>query len=294
MPQEILSRSFGTHDGTFHSDDVTACALLLVLNLIDIQNIFRSRDIPFLERCEYVCDVGGIYDPSKKRFDHHQVEYTGSLSSAGMILEYLRSTNALSAKQADFLNVSLIRGVDAHDNGRDPQLPGFCFFSHVISNFAPIHYDALPSEQDAAFLAAVDFAKNHLSRLLERYRYSQSCKEIVREAMSSSKDVLLFEKAIPWIDSFFELEGERHPAKFVIMPSGPHWKARGIPPTTDDRMRVRMPFPKSWAGMLNEDLKEISQLPGAVFCHKGRFISVWETKEDALRAVRYILQNEKK
>jgi uncharacterized UPF0160 family protein len=294
MPQKILPRSLGTHDGTFHSDDVTACALLLFLNLIDSDKIFRTRDPALLEKCDYVCDVGGVYDPATKRFDHHQVEYNGLLSSAGMILEYLRSTNILSGKEADFLNMSLIRGVDAHDNGRDPQLPGFCFFSHIVSNFAPIHHDAPPEDQDTAFFAAVDFAKNHFARLFERYRYSQSCKELVREAMATGKDVLLFDKAIPWIDAFFEFDGERHPAKFVIMPSGQHWKARSIPPTNDDRMRVRMPFPESWAGLLADDLKKVSKLPGAVFCHKGRFISVWETQEDALRAVKQILPTGKR
>ncbi|MDF2550599.1 MAG: hypothetical protein K0S07_1666, partial [Chlamydiales bacterium] len=28
-------RSFGTHDGSFHADEVTACALLLLVDLID-------------------------------------------------------------------------------------------------------------------------------------------------------------------------------------------------------------------------------------------------------------------
>lgn len=295
MPQQPVPRSFGTHDGTFHSDDVTACALLLALNLIDADKIYRSRDPSILEKCDYLCDVGGIFDHATKRFDHHQAGYNGPLSSAGMILEYLRSTNTLSPKECDFLNLSIIRGVDAHDNGRDPQLPGFCLFSHVISNFAPIHYDASPEEQDRAFFAAVDFAKNHFIRLLERYRYSQSCKEKVREVMASCKDFLLFDKAIPWIDAFFELEGQHHPAKFVIMPSGPHWKARAIPPTTDDRMRVRIPFPESWGGLLGDDLKKISGISGAVFCHKGRFISVWETQEEAIKAVKFVLyENSKK
>lgn len=291
MTQEFMPRSFGTHDGTFHSDDVTACALLLALNLIDKEKIFRSRDPAVLNRCEYVCDVGGIYDSAKKRFDHHQVEYTGPLSSAGMILEYLRSTKILPEKEAHFLNLSLIKGVDAHDNGRDPQLPGFCFFSHVISNFAPIEYDAPSEEQDKAFITAVTFAHEHLVRLLSRYRYSLSCKNTVQEAMRSCKDFFVFDKAIPWIDSFFELEGEHHPAKFVIMPSGDHWKARGIPPSTDDRMRVRLPFPESWAGLLDEDLQKASGLPGAMFCHKGRFITVWKTKADAIYAVEQILRN---
>lgn len=289
ITQEIISRSFGTHDGPFHADDVTACALLLTLDLIDQGSIFRTRDLSLLNRCEYVCDVGGIYDPKIKRFDHHQVSYTGPLSSAGMVLEYLRSTKLLTQKEVDFLQISLIKGVDAHDNGKDPQLPGFCFFSHVISNFSPIKYDVSPEEQDEAFFVAVDFAKGHLCRLLERYRYAQSCRQEVQKVMATCQDYLIFDHAIPWMDAFFELEGTLHPAKFVLMPTGTNWKVRGIPPQNDDRMRVRLPLPESWAGLLEENLKNVSQLPGALFCHKGRFISVWETKEDAIRAVKYVL-----
>ena len=55
-------------------------------------------------------------------------------------------------------------------------------------------------------------------------------------------------------------------------------------------MKVRLPQPLQWAGLLDEDLKRVSGIPGAVFCHKGRFISVWETREDALKALEYTLQ----
>ena len=55
-----------------------------------------------------------------------------------------------------FSTVPLIIGVDAHDNGRDPQIPGLCTYSHVISNFTPIAYDAEASIQDAAFFEALD------------------------------------------------------------------------------------------------------------------------------------------
>ena len=56
-------------------------------------------------------------------------------------------------------------------------------------------------------------------------------------------------------------------------------------------MKVRLPQPKQWAGLLDEDLKRISGIPGAIFCHKGRFISVWETREDALKALEYTLKH---
>lgn len=291
MSTDIILRSCGTHDGTFHADEVTACALLLLFDLIDEDKIIRTRDLLLLANCEYVCDVGGIYDPQNKLFDHHQVDYQGPLSSAGMVLEYLKTTGILKANEYDFFNNSLVIGVDAHDNGKDTLIPGCCSFSHVISNFTPIRHDCEPEEQDQAFHQALHFAYGHLRRLWDRFNYIQSCREIVAACMAKYKDCLIFEQNLPWMDIFFELEGHKHPARFVIMPSGNHWKLRGIPPNYHERMKVRLPQPKHWAGLIDEDLKRISGIPGAVFCHKGRFISVWETREDAIKALEYTLNN---
>jgi uncharacterized UPF0160 family protein len=291
---KILLRSVGTHDGTFHADEVTACALLILFNLVDVDKLFRTRDDQRLMTCEYVCDVGGVYDPRVKRFDHHQSEYEGELSSAGMVLAYLKARGIIDDATYLFFNRSLILGIDAHDNGRVQFEPGFCTFSHVISNFVPAEYDAPPDVQDQGFFSALDFTLGHLKRLLERYHYIQACREKVREKMAESTTALVFDEGLPWMDSFYDLGGEHHPALFVIMPSSGHWKLRGIPPNTVERMQIRVPLPQEWAGLLGLDLKKVSRIPGAVFCHKGRFVSVWETKADALKALEYVLKRREK
>ncbi len=283
-------RSLGTHDGSFHADEVTAAALLLVFNRIDRDRIVRSRDPLILKECEYVCDVGSVYDPSMKRFDHHQVDYTGELSSAGMILRYLFEEGFIDQKKFDFLNQSLILGVDAHDNGRVTLEPGVCSFSQVIANFVPPVYDAPAGVMRHAFDEAVDFSAGHLKRLLERYDYIEQCRECVEKAMSTNGAALEFTAAMPWMDVFFEMGGEKHPAQFVVMPSGTHWKLRGIPPNSRDKMKVRKPLPEKWAGLMDEQLKKASGIEGAIFCHKGRFISVWKTKEDAMRALKKVME----
>ncbi len=286
---EKIPRSCGTHDGTFHADEVTACALLDLFDLIDAINIKRTRDPAVLSRCEFVCDVGGIYNPVEKLFDHHQVDYAGSLSSAGMILLYLRECGKITPQEHAFFNKALIMGVDAHDNGLDPMIPGLCSYSNLISNFTPINHESTPETQDKTFMEAFYFARDHLSRLWRRHQYVKSCREIVSKMMKAEKEHLFFDHSIPWMESFFELNGINHPAKFVIMPSGKHWKLRGIPPSMENSMKVRVPLPLEWAGLLEDDLKKASGIPGAVFCHKGRFISVWETFEDAMQALDYVL-----
>lgn len=289
MTEGIISRSCGTHDGAFHADETTACALLILFNQIDRDRIVRTREPEKLAHCEFVCDVGGLYDPKLKRFDHHQSEYQGPLSSAGMIWRYLKDQKVIESDLYEYVNHSLIVGIDAHDNGKVCQESGTCNFSHVISNFVPMVYDAEPEVQNEAFGMALDFILGHLDRMIKRYHYVEECRSLVEEAMAPKKKWLFFDRALPWMENFFILGGEKHPALFVVMPSGGHWKLRAIPPSNDQRMDVRVPLPLEWAGLQDEDLKKVSGIPGAIFCHKGRFISVWETKEDALKALEKVI-----
>ena len=287
MEKAIIKKSIGTHDGSFHADEVTACALLKLHNLIDKDKIHRTRDIIELQNCEYVCDVGGTYDPKKKRFDHHQKEYSGELSSAGMILLYLKNQGLMDAGLFEHLNNSLIKAVDAHDIGKI-DAKGYSF-SQIIANFLPIDYNSSVQEKNEAFLKALEFAYGHLKRMQERFFYTKSCLEKVKKFFLPKRKYIIFEESFPWIDAFFELGGESHPALFILMPTGKHWKLRGIPPDNRSRMKVRLPQPFEWAGLHGEELKKVSKLKGAVFCHKGRFISIWETKEDVIRALKYVL-----
>ena len=285
-------RSVGTHDGPFHADEVTACALLVVFGLVDEEKIVRTRDPQLLDDCEYVCDVDGLYDPAQKRFDHHQVEYTGPLSSAGMVLLYLKDQGLMDEEEYHHLKDSLVDGVDAHDIGKSPQIRGLCTFSLVIHNFSPIEYDATDVQYHEAFFHAFRFTVGHLERMRARFAAIRAHREEVARAMEGNPKALIFDHKVPWLDNFFALGGEEHPAVFVVMPAADQWKLRGIPPSLEDRMAVRVPQPESWAGLLEDELKEASGIEGAVFCHKGRFISVWETKEDALEAMEKILNGD--
>jgi uncharacterized UPF0160 family protein len=287
----IVPRSFGVHDGSFHADDVTACALMLYFELIDRDKILRTRNYDRLDTCEFVCDVGGIYDPSKKRFDHHQATYLGSMSSAGMIWEYLHSEKIINDEIFEYFKERFIHGVDEVDNGIRFPPYGHADFSSVVATFTPVSYDATDEDMDDAFFEAVDFVLQYIEKMVQKFNYLEKCKETVGQVMHVMQECLIFDKKMPWLEPFFALGGEQHPAEFVIMPAGNHWKLRGVPPSYEKRMEVRRPLPERWAGKIREELKEESKIDGAIFCHKGRFISVWKTKEDALKALKFVLGN---
>ena len=97
--------------------------------------LVRTRDPEVLETCHTVVDVGGEYDDSKHRYDHHQRTFTTTfpahqtkLSSAGLV--YMHFGRALIAQHTklplDHPDIELlyqklyddfVEAVDAHDNG---------------------------------------------------------------------------------------------------------------------------------------------------------------------------------
>ncbi len=278
-------KSFGTHDGIFHADEVTACALLISFGFIDHNLIFRTRNESILAKCEYVCDVGGLYDPKKKRFDHHPVSYQGDLSSAGMILKYLKDQKTISKDLYNYFNEHFVLGVDRHDIGTAQLVKGTASFSQVIANFLPVEYDAKAIELDCAFEEALLFVVGYLERLKKRFSVLESSRKIISLKMKEKSQFLVFEEAFSWVEPFFLEGGEKHPALFIVMKMKNSWKLRAVPPSWDHRMGERKPLPKAWAGLEGKELEKVSKIPGAIFCHKGLFVAYFKTKEAVMKAL---------
>ena len=71
----------GTHNGTFHCDEVLACFMLKTLDEYKNAQIVRTRDQSVLDTCHTVVDVGAVFDAEKRRFDHHQRSFTDTMNS---------------------------------------------------------------------------------------------------------------------------------------------------------------------------------------------------------------------
>ncbi|KAG9248118.1 metal-dependent protein hydrolase [Calycina marina] len=127
--------SIGTHNGHFHADEALAVYMLRLLPTYTSAELIRTRDLALLETCQIVVDVGGIYDASINRYDHHQRTFDTvfpgrptKLSSAGLV--YMHFGKQIIAQQlgksedAQEVEViwnkvyeNFIEAVDANDNG---------------------------------------------------------------------------------------------------------------------------------------------------------------------------------
>ncbi|XP_055375131.1 MYG1 exonuclease [Condylostylus longicornis] len=145
MKTGVISK-IGTHNETFHCDEVLACYMLQQLENMKHAKIVRSRDPEILNTCDIVVDVGGIFDADRNLYDHHQKgfnetfsslkpEFGGGynirLSSAGLVYVYYgeKVLQAILKKEDVTLDAnqlktiyeqvykSLIMEIDAIDNG---------------------------------------------------------------------------------------------------------------------------------------------------------------------------------
>jgi len=276
-----------THSGKFHADDVLAWALILEFfapNAI----LKRTRDENEIKKADIVFDVGGIFDPTQLRFDHHQSSYQGPLSSAGMVLNWLKEANHIPQNIFSALKDSIVDYIDDVDNGRtlpNPKTPCFAQFVDIIGSGC----NSL-DEFDVAFHKAAGFAQNYIHSTQKNIRLQEENKEKVLLEMEKSKkegrNYLFFNQYVPWKKPYFAFNGENHPTEFVIFPNlQGRWQVVAIPPK-ELSFAQKKSFPKPWAGLRDQALSEVIGVEGAIFCHKNLFISVFETLDVAFLALR--------
>ncbi|KAM6528251.1 Hypothetical protein NCS54_00682600 [Fusarium falciforme] len=185
----------GTHNGHFHADEALAVHMLRRLPAYRDAGLVRTRDPAVLETCHTVVDVGGEYDPERRRFDHHQRGFATTfpgrptkLSSAGLV--FMHFGRAIVAERLgqpeDSPDVELlynklyenfVEALDAHDNGislYDPEAiaaagiekrfsNGGFGLGAVVGRLNPNWNDPVPADRAEA-QAAEDAKFNEASR----------------------------------------------------------------------------------------------------------------------------------
>lgn len=220
----IDSPSIGTHNGHFHADEALAVYLLRLLPAYSQSPLTRTRDPALLATCHTVVDVGGEYDASTNRYDHHQRTfnttfpgYKTKLSSAGLV--YMHFGQNIIANHAslptEHSNVSLIfnklyadfiEAIDANDNGiaaYDPESisqagiekkfkDGGVTIASIVNdmNYPTPEDEAAQLDEDGLFNQASQFVGSVFSRKLRGAVSSWlPARETVKSAYEGRKDV---------------------------------------------------------------------------------------------------------
>src|SRR3989344_5993986 len=286
-----------THSGSFHADDVCAVAALKIM-MGDNFRIARTRVQRIIDSADIVVDVGGVYNPKKKRFDHHQVGVAVRpnkipFASFGLVWKSYGHKICRSKAVAQSIDEKMVQSIDAIDNGIDiidskshiyPYL-----FGHAISAFLPSWKEA--ENRDAiekAFKQALVFAEGVIRREIIHERGKQESEKFFRKAYESAKDkrIVILNKSYDWCD-VLNLFPE---PLFVIYPQEDNWHVKAVRYNVRS-FKNRVDFPRLWAGKRAGDLVKVTGIKDALFCHTNRFLSVTETKEGAISLAKLAIRS---
>jgi uncharacterized UPF0160 family protein len=278
-------KTIATHNGNFHADDVFSIAAFK--SIFPSFKLIRTRDLELIAGADIVIDVGGEYDPDTDRFDHHQRGGAGErengipYSSFGLIWQkYGLEICQGNQDVANAVDAGLVSTIDAIDCGHVEGVSKGISLSQTISMFNPTWQE--DSHFDTCFDEAVDFASRVLTRFIASANGGVSAKEIVAKAIDNAEDprVIVLEKYTPWKRTVLALSEE---ALYVIYPSQTgEWRIQTVPVELGS-FEDRKSLPKPWAGLSGKELKEVTGIDDAMFCHNGLFIAGAESFESTMK-----------
>ena len=287
-----------THSGGFHADEVLSSVILTTL--FPAARIVRSRApdwiTPGPDRIVY--DVGGLYDAEQQIFDHHQ---RGAplrpdeqpYSSFGLVWkhygrDYLLARGVPAAHvEAVHLSFdgSFVLPVDLVDNGAlSPSVAGplaGLTLPALIETLKPVFDETDPEAETRGFHAAIAIARSFVEARVARSAAKLRAEGMVHEAIvaAGTSHILELPMGMPFRPAVIAA-GADH-LLFVVHPRDKDWCLTTIR-KADEGFEVRADLPAAWAGLTNGDLEAASGVPGASFCHNGRFIAAARSREAAL------------
>lgn len=315
----------GTHSGPFHADDVLATMFLKYLHIYSNSVIIRTRNQLILNQCDLVCDVGGEYNTTTLRFDHHMKEFNESysdkfkikLSSAGLVYKHYGKDIVISFLKAYKwydnnvnhidgivlqLYKSFIMMVDAIDNGinqyQQPDLQPLFQNStsyHCRVNRLNPEWNNPDASQDERFKLAQDVSEEEFYYALKYFATSYyQAYDIVRSAVEKRKQIdpsgaiIFIETGCPWKEILFTIETEMKiegQILFVIVFQNKTQYNVSTVPVSLGNFKFRKGLCVEWRGTREEVLKAKSGFSDIVFVHSSGFCGAAEGFDTALKMV---------
>ncbi|XP_076471968.1 MYG1 exonuclease-like isoform X2 [Babylonia areolata] len=311
----------GTHNGTFHCDEVLACFMLKQLPVYKDAEIVRTRDPKLLEECDVVVDVGGVYNPESHHYDHHQRSFTETmnslqpekkwvtkLSSAGLVylhfghdilaqLLELPSSDPVTDLVYNKVYENFVEEVDAIDNGINAtdEEPRYKISTNLSSRVGGCNpkWNEKNVDETACFQRAFDLVG---AEFLDRVNYYKTswlpARDVVLKAVNARKEVdssgqimVMDEGGAPWKDHLFTIEEELSispPIKYVLYAdNNGNWRVQCVPLKLGS-FDNRLSLPEEWRGLRDQELSTKSGIPDCIFVHASGFIGGHKTYNGAL------------
>lgn len=320
----------GTHNGSFHCDEVLACFLLKQLPTYKDAEIIRTRDQKLLDTCDIVVDVGGVFDPSKNRFDHHQKTFTETLnslmpskkwttrlSSAGLVYCHFGKdiiANVMETDLDDPITETIfdkvyeyfVEEIDAIDNGvnqfdGEPRYQITTTLSNRVRNLNP-SWNEENMDEMVCFLKAMRIVGEEFMDRVQYYKKSWlPARQLVVDAVENRKEtdpsgeIIVFPNGgCPWRDHLFEIEEEQNISpsiKYVVYPdNNGHWRVQCVPLRIGS-FENRLSLLSEWRGIRDDALSELSGIPGCIFVHASGFTGGNKTYDGAMEMARKTLKS---
>lgn len=265
------------------------------------------------------------FDHHQREFvDTFSPEFKTRLSSAGLV--YKHFGKAVIASRAglpeDHPSVELlykkiyaefVEALDANDNGISAYpgdvKPSFnekgITLPAMVSACNPSWNQPVDQAgEDALFLKASGLIGDCFLREVDYYAKAWlPARDLVVAAVEKRKEfdaqgrIMVLDTPMPWKDHLFTIEGEQgikeeEKALYVLYPEGagkPNWRIQCVP-VSKDSFTSRKPLPEAWRGKRDEELSEVSGIPGGVFIHASGFIGGNKSYEGVLEMAKKALE----
>lgn len=298
-----------THNGSFHYDEILASALLR--KLYPSAEIIRTRNLDEIKDEDIAYDVGRIFDPARKRFDHHQntfdetysPKYNIKLSSAGLIYKYYGKdllalynffpSSEIYTDVETKIYEDFFLSADAIDNG--VQIFGE-IMPRTVQKVVECYnvYENSTKTEDELFIEALDFVQKDFDRYLYYIfnYYVQNYMELLNEMRNFDDDIFVTENKYS-SELLFEInERLGKDFKFVVSKFGPtEWRVMTFAEKKGS-FKVKYPLHEKWRGISGDkELFNVSGIMDCIFVHVNGFVGGKKTKEGAIKMARASLDH---
>ncbi len=288
-----------THNGTFHADDMFACAVvsLWMKKHNTPWRLVRTRDMAIIEKADVVFDVGLVHDPAHMRFDHHQKGGAGfhknsiPFAAFGLVWESL-GKELCDGNEFVWEGIErlLVCEIDAADNGVDTSTPKFeGVFPYTVGAYFKMNLPTWKEKEidkDVLFKRNVIIAAQILDREITRLRHMSEAFSVLEKDYAESADKRLVITSTPF--SRGEIQKYIQPLRFpelvyVVFPDQDYGRWRVLCGYTEKGIfDMKKPLPESWRTLRGEAFQKMTGVPSADFCHQSGFFASADSREGAI------------